>query len=703
MYITDVAEGDVARIKALIAMEFTRLVKIGKLPAYQNKVIKGKTSCFQSLFDCFKTIFKCFGSIHRAYQKFMLKYIVTCCGLFRKDYAANRLSIIDDKEVKLDQETQGRPEEVRRLAEKIINEYKITQAYDEECKRTPLKTVRNLSRKASIEEEGETTPEVFHRASNANTVLDIKDGNLNAVSVRALSLANMAQNSNMAQNVAEQPVIDEDVLSMDTNRNEVVNKTFNKKKRSMLEKLFAVDRDVRKGRLIKHLTKEKRAELESDFDILKQKSMDEEERDGTNFDVNRALVIEGAALAHFLGDPYLEELLFAVASNCESVIACRVSPKQKALLVKLVKQFVNPRPVTVAIGDGANDVGMIQEAQVGIGISGLEGQQAVNSSDFAIAQFRFLEDLLLVHGRWNFMRLSKAVLFSFYKNAVLAGLLVVYSSLAYYSGEPIFDSWTLSVFNFVNGWGILILGMFDRDVDKDYVKENPQLYAVGPNNEHMGLRVIFRWIFLTFLHVNIIFFMANECFISGGGGGGMTSASKGMMRGRDSPGDGEGSDLKVFGTLVFIILNFVLSFKVLYESGSIIHGQWPALLGCRKNSKEGFYSRLAWSWHSIIFLCIGFNFFFVYTYQYIGTSGYSLWFQFVGVTEHVLDTRLISWVILLLVTISCISVDVFGKLFSNMYFPTQTQIHREIQVLDFRKKKREEKIRKRSPDYEEEC
>ena len=70
-----------------------------------------------------------------------------------------------------------------------------------------------------------------------------------------------------------------------------------------------------------------------------------------------------------------------------------------------------------------------------------------------------------------------------------------------------------------------------------------------------------------------------------------------------------------------------------------------------------------------------------------------------GVTEHVLDTRLISWVILLLVILSCISVDVFGKLFSNMYFPTQTQIHREIQVLDFRKKIR----KKRSPDYKEEC
>ena len=90
--------------------------------------------------------------------------------------------------------------------------------------------------------------------------------------------------------------------------------------------------------------------------------------------------------------------------------------------------------------------------------------------------------------------------------------------------------------------------------------------------------------------------------------------------------------------------------------------------------------------------------------QYIGTSGkYSLWFQFVGVTEHALDTKLVSWVILLIVTLACISVDVLGKLFSNMYFPTQTQIHREIQVLDFKKKKREEKRLKRSPDYEEEC
>jgi magnesium-transporting ATPase (P-type) len=192
--------------------------------------------------------------------------------------------------------------------------------------------------------------------------------------------------------------------------------------------------------LVKHLTKEKKAEYYSNFDILPQaSSMNAPDNHEVDVNMDRSLVIEGSALVHFLDDQLLKELLFAVASSCESVIACRVSPKQKALLVKLVKQFVQPEPVTLAIGDGANDVGMIQEAQIGIGISGLEGQQAVNASDFSIAQFRFLEDLLLIHGRWNFMRLSKAVLFSFYKNAVLAGLLMAYCKATFYSGTPLFD------------------------------------------------------------------------------------------------------------------------------------------------------------------------------------------------------------------------------------------------------------------------
>jgi phospholipid-transporting ATPase len=95
----------------------------------------------------------------------------------------------------------------------------------------------------------------------------------------------------------------------------------------------------------------------------------------------------------------------------------RVSPLQKALVVKLVKRHL--KALLLAVGDGANDVSMIQAAHVGVGISGVEGLQAARSADVAIAQFRFLRKLLLVHGAWSYHRISKVILYSFYKNIVL--------------------------------------------------------------------------------------------------------------------------------------------------------------------------------------------------------------------------------------------------------------------------------------------
>ena len=95
----------------------------------------------------------------------------------------------------------------------------------------------------------------------------------------------------------------------------------------------------------------------------------------------------------------------------------RVSPLQKALVVKLVKRHL--KAILLAIGDGANDVSMIQAAHVGVGISGVEGLQAARSADVAIGQFRYLRKLLLVHGSWSYQRISKVILYSFYKNIAL--------------------------------------------------------------------------------------------------------------------------------------------------------------------------------------------------------------------------------------------------------------------------------------------
>lgn len=129
-----------------------------------------------------------------------------------------------------------------------------------------------------------------------------------------------------------------------------------------------------------------------------------------------ALVIDGKSLTFAL-EAEMEKIFYDLAVMCKAVICCRVSPLQKALVVKMVKKF-SPE-ILLAIGDGANDVSMIQAAHIGVGISGVEGLQAARSADISIAQFRFLRKLTLVHGAWSYQRISKTILFSFYKNITL--------------------------------------------------------------------------------------------------------------------------------------------------------------------------------------------------------------------------------------------------------------------------------------------
>jgi phospholipid-transporting ATPase len=133
-----------------------------------------------------------------------------------------------------------------------------------------------------------------------------------------------------------------------------------------------------------------------------------------------ALVMDGPSFK-FFDDQNLEHrrLLLQIGKACRSVIACRLTPVQKQMLVNLVKVDTIPKATCLSIGDGANDVSMIREADVGVGIFGKEGRQAANNADFAIGQFKFLRKLLLVHGRWNYCRQSKVFLYSMHKNMVI--------------------------------------------------------------------------------------------------------------------------------------------------------------------------------------------------------------------------------------------------------------------------------------------
>ncbi len=153
-----------------------------------------------------------------------------------------------------------------------------------------------------------------------------------------------------------------------------------------------------------------------------------------------SLVIDGKTLIHAL-DHSLRSEFIELCCQCSSVICCRVSPIQKAEVVELVQEHT--KAISLAIGDGANDVAMILKAQVGVGISGNEGLQAVNSADFAIAQFRFLKKLLFVHGAWNYSRISKVILYSFYKNICLYIIELWFAIYSYWTGQVLFERWTI--------------------------------------------------------------------------------------------------------------------------------------------------------------------------------------------------------------------------------------------------------------------
>ncbi|XP_029110015.1 probable phospholipid-transporting ATPase VA isoform X1 [Scleropages formosus] len=193
------------------------------------------------------------------------------------------------------------------------------------------------------------------------------------------------------------------------------------------------------------------------------------------------LVIDGKTLAYAL-EKSLEDRFLAVARSCRSVLCCRSTPLQKSMVVKLVRNKL--KVMTLAIGDGANDVSMIQVADVGVGISGQEGMQAVMASDFALPRFQYLQKLLLVHGHWCYSRLANMILYFFYKNAMIVALIFWYQFYCGFSGSVMIDQWFLIFFNLMfSAFPQLITGTLDKDVSAETLQDLPQLYMNGQNSE----------------------------------------------------------------------------------------------------------------------------------------------------------------------------------------------------------------------------
>jgi phospholipid-transporting ATPase len=164
------------------------------------------------------------------------------------------------------------------------------------------------------------------------------------------------------------------------------------------------------------------------------------------------------------------------------VLACRVSPKQKAEIVSLVRRS-DSKVTSLSIGDGANDVNMITAAHIGIGISGLEGQQAARAADYSIGQFRFLKNLLFVHGREAYRRNSYLIIYMFYKNVVYVLPIFFFGIKNFFSGTPIYDVLLYNMYNICfTGLPVCWYACFDQEFTKEQLLTDVSHYKIGLEN-----------------------------------------------------------------------------------------------------------------------------------------------------------------------------------------------------------------------------
>ncbi|XP_021100663.1 phospholipid-transporting ATPase IK isoform X10 [Heterocephalus glaber] len=190
-------------------------------------------------------------------------------------------------------------------------------------------------------------------------------------------------------------------------------------------------------------------------------------------------------------EAWRERAFVDLASRCQAVICCRVTPKQKALIVALVKKY--QQAVTLAIGDGANDVNMIKTADIGVGLAGQEGMQAVQNSDYALGQFCFLRRLLLVHGRWSYLRACKFLRYFFYKTVASLMAQIWFACYTSFSAQPLYEGWFLALCNLLySTLPVLYMGLFEQDVSAKQSLQMPELYVAGQKDEFFNYWVFFK-------------------------------------------------------------------------------------------------------------------------------------------------------------------------------------------------------------------
>lgn len=228
--------------------------------------------------------------------------------------------------------------------------------------------------------------------------------------------------------------------------------------------------------------------------------------------LHSVVVIDGFTLAAVEEDPTLKHIFYTLIPLIDSVICCRASPAQKAGIVKAIRARI-PSALTLAIGDGANDIAMIQASHVGIGLSGKEGLQAARVADFSIAQFRFLQRLLLVHGRWNYIRTAKFVLWTFWKEMFFYMMQAMYQRYDGYTGTSLYENWSLTVLNTLfTSLCVIVPGIFEQDLKAETLLAVPELYVYGQRNMGLNLYKYMRWTVLATAEGMIVWWVSWAAF-----------------------------------------------------------------------------------------------------------------------------------------------------------------------------------------------
>ena len=195
-----------------------------------------------------------------------------------------------------------------------------------------------------------------------------------------------------------------------------------------------------------------------------------------------SIIIEAPILCGLFKDEEWTENFLKIAYNSNTVICCRVSPSQKSEVIQKMKNF-DKNAVTLAIGDGGNDVSMIMEANIGIGIYGEEGMSAVQASDFSIGEFHLLKRLLFIHGRINLYRISKMILYFFFKNFVFTLVQLYFSFFCLASGQTFIDDWYITCYNLIfTAFPLCISALTDSDIDIKDGKEKKNLPLLYKEN-----------------------------------------------------------------------------------------------------------------------------------------------------------------------------------------------------------------------------